>query len=170
MRLIRGLLVLSLIVMLAAPISAAPAAKKAKTSAKATAKKTHQHQHIVHGTVVAVHHEQGGNGTIKVKLAGHHHQHKAISARAAAKPHHHHGVVTFQVNKHTKFEFTMHQSGKEHHQPASFSAVKKGEHVRIHVSAKHHHLAKKVEILKGQQTKTTVAKKPTTKKPTTKNK
>jgi hypothetical protein len=173
MGLLRGLPVLTLALGLVAPAPAAPPTTRARTSTRATAKAAHHHHHVVHGTVVSVHHGQDGHGTIKVKLAGHHHRkNKAVSARAAAKKHHHHGLATFKVNKHSKFDFLTSQNGKEHHHPASFGAVQKGEHVRIHVG--HHHHAKKVDILKGQQTqagtKKPTTKEPTKKKPTTKKK
>ena len=168
MRLIRGLMVVGLSLALAMPSLAAPAARKANNSTKATVKKTKHHQHLVRGTVVSVQHGQNGHGTIKVKVAHHHHSHKAVSARASTRRHLHHDIVTFHVNQHTKFVFTTHRKGKDHHQPASFSAVHKGEQVRTHVG--HHHLARKVEILNGQQPKTTVAKKTPTKKTPTKKK
>jgi hypothetical protein len=95
-------------------------------AAKGVKKNPKNGEHHVHGEVVAVHHTNTG-GTITIKV--HHHRKKAVAPApapvAGAKAHHSHR--TFHVNQATKF-FISH---KGQHQPATFAAVHKGEHVGI---------------------------------------
>jgi hypothetical protein len=144
----RGSLALGLALALVVP--AAAAAPKVKPSAPKV-KKQH-HGHVVHGVVVAVDHD-GNHGTITIKPHHHHRHHKkSTTARAAAtRKHHHEELVKVHVTQQTRFELVEHGQGGVHHQPATFAAVKKGEHVAAHVGEHHH--AKKVEIFTGRRHK-----------------
>jgi hypothetical protein len=117
-------------------------------ASKGVKKTTGAEQHI-RGTVVAVHHNKNGHGSITIKT----HQHKkktqvAAATRGGGKSH----TKTYTVSKNTQFSVDHGQT----HKTAGFRAVHKGEQVSIAHKGQH---ADKVSIHSGAHNKKTSLKK-----------
>ncbi len=141
MRLKRTTLALALFFGLTTVASAAQRGTKALP-----AQKKHSQLHQVHGVVVSVEHDKmKDHGEINVKVQRKQHKKTAKTAAATSKKKHHHGIMTFKVNRHTKFEKVIHSQGKVQRHPAHFGDLRPGEHVRVAFDSQHHAL--KVEII-----------------------
>jgi hypothetical protein len=122
-----ALLILGLTLALAAPPARAQGGKKAGG-------------HLMHGTVVAVHHDKAGGATLTVRV---HHRHHHGNQPAAA---HHHADKTLHVDRGTRIEVV---HGKQRH-PATLEALHEG--AEIVFAAKNHH-AEHVALVSGHKSK-----------------
>jgi hypothetical protein len=131
-------------------VEAAPKGKKKAKKAEAT---------LIHGKVLAVHHDgKTGLGTITLKV--HHHAKKGAKAAKAGKAG---GVAKAGKKKHHELVVHVEKDTVFHMgtQPASFKDVHKGQHVAVQLEGGKKHDAKSVtiEIAKGKSKKPAVKNK-----------